>query len=90
VINYIKEYCAPFGFEPQIELVPNMETAIFAVQNGLGVAVGDIWYREISNQSFRYISIGSKHTISIAWLKGNSNPSIPIFVNELIAIFSKF
>jgi DNA-binding transcriptional LysR family regulator len=89
VVDYIKEHCAPFGFEPKIELVPNMETAIFAVQNKMGVAVGDSWHREISNQSFRYINMDSKHTISIAWLKNSSNPSILVFVNELIVIFSK-
>jgi DNA-binding transcriptional LysR family regulator len=81
------EYCTSYGFTPKIEFVPDMETAIFSVQNNLGVVIGDNWYRETANRDFHYITLDSA-AVSIAWLKKNSNPAIPIFANELLSIFS--
>jgi hypothetical protein len=87
IVEDIKNYCAPYGFEPRVELVPDMEAAFILVQNRRGVLIADNWFREAANRDFRHIPMGSV-SIGIAWLKKCANPAVPIFVRELLAVFS--
>ena len=84
VVDYIKAFCEPYGFEPKIQLVSNVDSAVSRVMNGLGVCVTDVWMRDRLYPSFRYIPIDSSHNISVAWKKSNTNSNIDVFVNELL------
>jgi hypothetical protein len=55
----------------------------------LGVAISDIWARELSNEDFRHILLHSKHTVSLAWSDKNKNPAIPAVVNDITMMFTQ-
>lgn len=84
----VKTSLMTYGFEPRIRMVPNIESMLSGVQNGLGVAVSDLWSREKSNEAFRYVEMNTRHVICLAWNKVNRNPAISAFVNEVTRLFS--
>jgi DNA-binding transcriptional LysR family regulator len=82
--NYIETLCQQLDFKPAgIEIMPNIFSALQAVQNGFGVILTDLWTNERANKDFRYIQLNRNETISIVWNKDNPNPLIPVFINEL-------
>ncbi len=85
--EFVRSYCAPYGFEPKVRTVPNIESMLSALQNGLGVAIMDVWQRDLTNEDFRYLTLASSHIVSLAWRKSNPNPAIPLFVNEITLLF---
>ncbi len=85
--EFVRSYCAPYGFEPKIRTVPNIESMLTVVQNGIGVAIMDTWQRDCTNSGLHYIPLNSSHLVSLAWRKSNSNPAIPLFINEITLLF---
>lgn len=85
--EFVRSYCAPYGFEPKVRTVPNIESMLTALQNGLGVAIMDVWQRDRTNEAFRYLTLPSSHAVSLAWRKSNPNPAIPLFINEITLLF---
>ena len=85
--EFVRGYCSPYGFEPKIFTVPNIESMLAAMQNGTGVAIMDSWQRDCTNHAFRYLKLNSSHLVSLAWRKSNSNPAIPLFINEITLLF---
>ena len=79
----VKEYCAPYGFEPRIQYVRNIESMNISVQNGLGVSISDFWSRVKDNSDFRYIELKEKHEIALAWLTDSTNQDANVLANEL-------
>lgn len=89
-VDNVRRYCAANGFEPkQIVQLPNLDSVLSQVQNGMGVMINDFWSRDRTNESFRFVRLDTQHIISVAWMKSNQNPSLPIFINELAFIFNK-
>ena len=85
----VKSSLKPYKFEPKMRIVPNIESMLSGVHNGLGVAISDFWARELSNEDFRYILLQSKHTVSLAWCDKNKNPAIPAVVNDISMMFTQ-
>lgn len=85
--EFVQMYCAPYGFLPKISTMPNTESVLAALQNGMGVAILDIWQRDCTNDVFRYVTLDSSHLVSLAWRKGNANPAIPLLINEITLLF---
>jgi DNA-binding transcriptional LysR family regulator len=84
----VRTSMAGYGFVPKMKTVPNIESMLSGVQNGLGVAVSDYWSRERSNDAFRYLMLDTEHMIGLAWSKSNKNSAIPAFVNEITMLFT--
>ena len=87
--GFVKDYMKPYGFEPKIQLVRNIESMINCVRNGLGVAISDSWSNAKAMNDFNHIPIGSDHNIIIAWPECNDQKSFHILANELMFILSK-
>lgn len=85
--EFVRSYCAPYGFEPKVRTVPNVESMLTVLQNGMGVAIMDSWQRDCSNTDLRYFPINSAHLVSLAWRKSNRNPAIQPFINEITLLF---
>lgn len=83
----VRAYCAPYVFEPKIRTVPNIESMLSVLQNGLGVAIMDSWQRDCHSKDLNYIPLNSSHLVSLAWRKSNTNPAIAPFVNEITLLF---
>lgn len=89
-VDNVRRFCAEHDFQPkEIKQLPNIDSVVSSVQNGMGVTISDYWARDRTNDAFRFVRMGADHTISIAWLKENDNPSLPVFINELVFIFNK-
>lgn len=76
--------CSNYGFIPKIIVVPNIESMILNVENGLGVAVFDDWIQYKNNPMLRTVETGYKHRIAAAWSDKNLNDFVNLFIDELI------
>ena len=84
----VMDFCAPYGFQPKVRIVPNIESMIFEVETGGGVAIFDEWIRYKHNPTLGYIEIGGKHNISAFKLKSNTAPEVDAFICLLQAHLS--
>ena len=80
--NLVREYMRPFGFEPRIQVVRNIESMNACVHNGMGVAVTDWWSTAKGMSDFGFIPIGSRHPIVMVWKEKNDNPALSVLANE--------
>lgn len=81
--QFVKDFCAPYNFVPNVEVVSGVEALISGVQNLMGVAFVDDWSREKQNSAFSYIPLSSYNSVHIAWREQNANPVLQLFVSEL-------
>ncbi|MBT2654980.1 LysR family transcriptional regulator [Bacillus sp. ISL-18] len=81
---------ANHGFLPNIAIqAERIETVLMFVEAGLGIAVLPKHLQVYANPTLRYLEIEEwDHTVDIivAWKQANTNPSIPLFLNELDSI----
>jgi DNA-binding transcriptional LysR family regulator len=84
---YVRTMCKPYGFSPAITVVPNTITAISEMENGSGVFIADSWTREYYPQQYGHMPLHTRDKVGIAWMEKNTNPLIPLVVNELIQCF---
>ena len=85
----VRTSLAPYKFEPKIRVVPNIESMLSGVHNGLGVAISDVWSRELNNEDFRHIPLMAAHTVCLAWHEKNKNPALPAVVNAITMLLSE-
>jgi DNA-binding transcriptional LysR family regulator len=88
VQKFINGFFQPFGIEPKLKCVQNVESLINGVQFGLGVAILDKWFERLENKYFKHLDLGCNQAIDVAWLTTNKNPLIPLIVNNLENIFN--
>ncbi len=86
----IIDFCAPYGFKPKVQTVPNIESMILEVETGGGVAIFDEWIRFKHYPTLSYVEIGGRHSISAFKLKSNTRPELEKFIDLLIKHFSSF
>lgn len=82
-VGLVKRYMRPFGFEPKIQTVRNIESMNACVHNGMGVEISDWWSSAKNMHDFKYIPIGSRHPIVLVWKQKNANSAIGVLVNEM-------
>ncbi len=79
--------CATNGFTPNIITQPRMlSTVLLLVDAGMGIAILPKSLEQNASPSLRFISIEGGQTadeLVLAWKKSNSNPAIPLFLEEL-------
>lgn len=78
------DICSDYGFVPNIVIVPNIESMVLNVENGLGVAVFDEWIQYKNNPMLKSLETGYKHRIAAAWNDSHLNDFVNLFTDELI------
>ena len=85
--DLILRLCADHGFSPNIvSNPPLMETVLFLVEAGLGVAIVPGSTKAYANPNLRFLEIeggGGSMDVGMMWQKKNSNPSLPVFLEEM-------
>lgn len=79
----VTRICDRYGFVPNVVIVPNIESMVLNVENGLGVAVFDEWIQYKNNPMLRSVETGYKHRIVAAWNDSNLNNFVDLFIDEL-------
>ena len=79
----VREYLRPYGFEPKVQLVPNIEEAVARTYSGMGAMIIDEWSREMKNTSLQHIVLNSCNEAVLAWRKENRNPAFACFLQEI-------
>ncbi len=79
--------CATNGFTPNIITQPRMlSTVLLLVDAGMGIAILPKSLEQNASPSLRFVSIEgdqSEDELVLAWKKSNTNPAIPLFLEEL-------
>ena len=86
ITNLVNSFVEPYGFTPKIHRVGNVESMLANVINGLGVAIVDIWVIGKNEGQVLTLPIDLEYTIVAAWKKGNKNPALAVFREELFAL----
>lgn len=81
--DLVREYLCPYGFEPKVQLVPNIEEAVARTYSGMGAMIIDEWSREMKNTSLQHIVLNSCNEAVLAWRKENKNPAFACFLQEI-------
>ena len=81
--DLVREYLRPYGFEPKVQLVPNIEEAVARTYSGMGAMIIDEWSREMKNTSLQHIVLNSCNEAVLAWKKENKNPAFACFLQEI-------
>lgn len=76
-------FFAPYGFFPDFKYVPNQETMISAVENGLGIAVMDMWSQPVHSNHISWLPLPYSHTVVFAYTTDNETPYIRDLCNLL-------
>ncbi|WP_123039630.1 LysR family transcriptional regulator [Cohnella candidum] len=89
--HYIVQLCEKSGFTPKIASQPRfVDTVMILVEAGLGIAILPKDFEMSASSSLRFVEIEDSEDgsfeLAVAWKKGNLNPSIPLFLEELEAI----
>lgn len=84
ITSQIEKYCAPYHFVPKLKTVPNIDTVLARVENGLGVAILDEWTKVAEHSDIGCFEIGSKHPVSLVWREGSYTQEVRIFHQELL------
>ncbi len=79
----IIKLCNNFGFTPNISVVPNTESMLLNVENGLGVAVFDDLIQHKNNPMLKYINTGYKHKVVAAWKDNDLNDFAEFLIYKL-------
>lgn len=86
--------CANSGFTPNIVTQPRLlSTVLLLVDAGMGIAILPKSLQQNASSSLRFINIQgeqAKDELVIAWKKTNTNPAIPLFLDELEGIRSQY
>ncbi len=82
-VEQVKAYCEPYHFTPRIQTLPNIESIVSNVHNGLGVAIFEYWIRERTHSAFRHIELDASNEVVLVWRRNNMNPAIRYFVDEI-------
>ena len=85
--EFVREYCRPYGFSPKVQIMPNKESLLANVRNGVGVAIMGSWSQACSDPRFRAIPLNSNHKISLIWKQGSTNSALPALVCEFSRVF---
>jgi len=86
IINLVTSLVEPYGFTPKIHRVANVESMLANVVNGIGVALVDAWIVGCNTRAVKSIQIDSEYSIVAAWKKGNRNPALAVFLEELFKL----
>lgn len=83
-LDYCAHICSICGFTPrEFMALPNIESVLLAVRQGLGVVLLDSTVR--LPQDLRIIETGNSFRLLIAWHKYNRNPTIPMLAEEIVS-----
>lgn len=85
--------CGNNGFSPNIVSEPRLlSTILLLVDSGMGIALLPESLKNNSSRTLRFIDIEGEdyqYKLIVTWKKNNSNPAIPLFLNELDAFSSE-
>lgn len=85
--DHVLKLYADHGFSPRIvEYPPLMETVLFLVESGSGVAIVPGFAKIYGNSDLRFIDIegnAGTYDVGMIWRKVNNNPSLPILIEAI-------
>lgn len=87
IVTRMTQYCAHYGFAPNIAFKPNIESVLSNVSLGNGVTILDGFTKLGNHPDLHRLSLNPPHRASIAWPKSTSNELLPLLAEELKAYF---
>lgn len=83
VTKAIADCMSNYGYMPKLQFVPNHESMITCVRNGMGVAITDEWVWANHAEDIGYINLNAHDMISILIMKTNNDP-ISRYMTEVL------
>lgn len=83
----IERVFRPYQFFPRFITVPNLETVIAHVENGLGVTILDGWFQNIHSPGMRHVDLDEFLPISLGWRKHTNDPTLTLLLDAMLEYF---
>ena len=83
-----EDFFRPYHFVPRFVTVPNQDTVLTYVKNGMGVAILDEWYHDLHDPALRTLTINDHLPVALSWRRGSDSTAITVFREELTRFFS--
>ncbi len=77
--DLVKGFCKPYGFVPKILAVNSTDSMISGISCRMGVAIVDMWSRELCHPEFGHIVLDSSHIVRLIWKTKWTDPVIQDF-----------
>jgi DNA-binding transcriptional LysR family regulator len=77
-------YCRSRGFVPRFSFLPNMESILFAIQNGNGYTIFDDLVRVKNDPTFKYVRLDTHLTLQFVWKAENNNKALKLLLETSI------
>ncbi|MDR0719443.1 MAG: LysR family transcriptional regulator [Treponema sp.] len=77
-------YCRSKGFIPHFKYLPNMESILFALQNGTGYTILDKLVRIRNDSTFKYVPLDTYLTLQFVWKANNNNRALKLFLETCV------
>jgi DNA-binding transcriptional LysR family regulator len=79
-----EDFCKGNGFIPQFREYPNLDSIYLALETGAGCTILDKMKRICKNTDYKYFDLDLMIDIGFIWKKANTNPSLQLFLNEMV------
>lgn len=83
LIQGVENDLRPYHFVPKVKTVANMETVFAHIENGLGVAMLDVWCTNINDPGICYLDTETTHAISLIWRQDHMPAALLTLKQEL-------
>lgn len=81
--DLVKGFCKPYGFVPKIVTVNSTDAMMAGIQCRMGVAIVDVWSREMVHPEFCHVALNSSHIVTLIWKTKWTDPVIQDFAKCL-------
>lgn len=88
LVRETEEVFTAYQFFPRFTTVPNLDTVFAFVENGLGVALLDVWFQNLYAPRIHHIDLDHYLPIAIGWRRHTADSNIAVLRDALTAYFN--
>lgn len=81
--DLVKGFCKPYGFVPKVMSVNSTDSMMAGIQCQMGVAIVDVWSRELVHPEYCHVTLNSSHVVMLIWKTKWTDPVIQDFARCL-------
>jgi DNA-binding transcriptional LysR family regulator len=83
-VSITQDYCMSKGFIPKVEVMPNLDSILLAIERDHGYTILDEWTRVRKNPGYAFMHLDTYVTVGAIWRTNNRNPALQMFLDDIL------